>query len=73
MMVDIQPPPHQTGGNGVVMPDLRTFAGAVPVPRLLLAAMIVTLLAGGLSACGKRGDPYRPSELPSAEDADNPA
>ena len=55
------------------MPDLRTFAGAVPVPRLLLAAMIVTLLAGGLSACGKRGDPYRPSELPSAEDADNPA
>ena len=55
------------------MPDLHAIGGARPFPRLLLAAMIVALLAGGLSACGKRGDPYRPSELPAAEDADNPA
>lgn len=30
---------------------------------LLLVAFVVT--TGGLTACGKRGDPYRPSEIPA--------
>ena len=29
----------------------------------------VALVTGGLTACGKRGDPYRPSEIP-AQSAD---
>jgi len=27
--------------------------------------LVLTLVAGGLTACGKRGDPYRPSEVPA--------
>ena len=27
--------------------------------------MVLMLALGGLSACGKRGDPYRPSEVPA--------
>ena len=41
------------------------------VPRLLLAGAVLALLAGGLSACGKRGDPYRPSEVPGSETSTN--
>ena len=40
-------------------------------PRLLLAGVVLALLAGGLAACGKRGDPYRPSEVPASETATN--
>ena len=35
--------------------------------RLLAAGAVLALLAGGLAACGKRGEPYRPSEVPAAE------
>ena len=27
--------------------------------------LALVMAAGGLSACGKRGDPYRPSEIPA--------
>jgi predicted small lipoprotein YifL len=27
--------------------------------------LVLALVAGGLTACGKRGDPYRPSEVPA--------
>ena len=27
--------------------------------------MVMMLALGGLTACGKRGDPYRPSEVPA--------
>ena len=37
------------------------------VARTLLSGMVLTLVAGGLAACGKRGDPYRPSEVPAPE------
>ena len=30
---------------------------------LLLVTFVVAI--GGLTACGKRGDPYRPSEIPA--------
>lgn len=33
-----------------------------PVAMMIL---MLALAAGGLSACGKRGDPYRPSEIPA--------
>ena len=45
--------------------------GGRAAPRLLLAAMVLALLAGGLTACGKRGDPYRPSEVPASETPTN--
>ncbi|MEC7210821.1 MAG: hypothetical protein VXW17_07920 [Pseudomonadota bacterium] len=30
-----------------------------------LVILMLALAAGGLTACGKRGDPYRPSEVPA--------
>ena len=30
-----------------------------------LVILMLALATGGLSACGKRGDPYRPSEVPA--------
>ena len=33
--------------------------------RFGFALLVLTLLVGGLTACGKRGDPYRPSEIPA--------
>lgn len=33
-----------------------------PVAMVIL---MLALTAGGLTACGKRGDPYRPSEIPA--------
>lgn len=33
--------------------------------RIGFAMVVLALLAGGLTACGKRGDPYRPSEIPA--------
>ena len=37
-----------------------------------IGVMIVVLMLalGGLTACGKRGDPYRPSEIPATTPAD---
>ena len=41
--------------------------GRQAAARLLLAGAVLAMLAGGLASCGKRGDPYRPSEVPAAE------
>ena len=30
-----------------------------------LVILMLALAAGGLTACGKRSDPYRPSEIPA--------
>ena len=39
--------------------------------RLGLTMLVLALVAGGLTACGKRGDPYRPSDIPAqAADSD---
>ena len=37
-------------------------------PYLQITAMVLLglILASSLSACGKRGEPYRPSEVPEA-------
>jgi len=32
----------------------------------LAVMLLIVSVAAGLSACGKRGDPYRPSEVPAA-------
>lgn len=37
--------------------------------RFGFAMLVLALVTGGLTACGKRGDPYRPSEIP-AQSAD---
>jgi predicted small lipoprotein YifL len=36
--------------------------------RFGFAMLVLALVAGGLTACGKRGDPYRPSEIPAQSD-----
>ena len=36
------------------------------ITRFFLIGLACLLLAGSLSACGKRGDPYRPSEVSSS-------
>jgi predicted small lipoprotein YifL len=33
--------------------------------RFLLIMALLAVVCFGLSACGKRGDPYRPSEIPT--------
>ena len=33
--------------------------------RFGFAMLVLVLVAGGLTACGKRGDPYRPSDIPA--------
>ena len=39
----------------------------------ILGSLISILLACGLTACGKRGDPYRPSDIPEKNDTQTPA
>ena len=34
--------------------------------KLILSSLIGLMLTLGLAACGKRGDPYRPYEVPAA-------
>ena len=31
--------------------------------KILVASLCALLVIAGLSSCGKRGDPYRPSEI----------
>ena len=38
-----------------------------------LIGLIGLMLTLGLAACGKRGDPYRPSEVPAASQTETPA
>jgi predicted small lipoprotein YifL len=33
--------------------------------RFGFAMLVLALVTSGLTACGKRGDPYRPSEIPA--------
>ena len=33
--------------------------------KLVMAILCALLVIVGLSSCGKRGDPYRPSEIPA--------
>ena len=35
--------------------------------KLMMAGLCTLLLIAGLSSCGKRGDPYRPSEIPAQQ------
>ena len=41
--------------------------------KLILGRQIGLILTLGLAACGKRGDPYRPSEVPAASQTETPA
>ena len=33
--------------------------------QIAIVMVLVALTATGLTACGKRGEPYRPSEIPA--------
>ena len=35
--------------------------------KLMMASLCALLVIAGLSGCGKRGDPYRPSEIPAQQ------
>ena len=41
--------------------------------KLILGSLIGLMLTLGLAACGKRGDPYRPSEVPVESPTETPA
>ena len=35
--------------------------------KLVIASLFALLVITGLTSCGKRGDPYRPSEIPAQQ------
>jgi predicted small lipoprotein YifL len=35
--------------------------------KLVMTSLCVLFLIAGLGSCGKRGDPYRPSEIPAQQ------
>ena len=39
------------------------------IRRFTITFLIIMAGLGGLSACGKAGDPYRPSEIPEKSSA----
>ena len=41
--------------------------------KLILGSLICLILTRGLAACGKRGDPYRPSEVQATSQTETPA
>lgn len=45
---------------------MRNIASS-SLAKLLLIAALGLVMASSISACGKRGDPYRPSEISSTE------
>ena len=40
---------------------------------LILSSLMSIMLVFGLAACGKRGDPFRPSEIPAKSHTQTPA
>ena len=51
-----------------------TLVKGVPMHRaLILGSLIGIMLTFGLTACGKRGDPYRPSDIPAKTQTQTPA
>jgi len=46
-----------TGGKGDFMMQRK----------IVMASLCALLVIAGLSSCGKRGDPYRPSEIPTQQ------
>ena len=38
----------------------------------ILGSFIILTLTFGLTACGKRGDPYRPSDIPAKSHTQTP-
>jgi hypothetical protein len=45
------------------MEDAMPQSNGISLFKLTGILLLGLLLASGLSACGKRGDPYRPSEI----------
>ena len=35
--------------------------------KIVMASLCALLVLAGLTGCGKRGDPYRPSEIPAEQ------
>ena len=52
---------------------LTSTTGVAMHRTLILGSLIGIMLAFGLTACGKRGDPYRPSDIPVKSHTQTPA
>ena len=51
----------------------KSIKGVAMNRTLILGSLIGIMLAFGLTACGKRGDPYRPSDVPEKSHTQTPA
>ena len=56
----------------LVNTQLASIKGVAMHRTLILGSLIGIMLAFGLTACGKRGDPYRPSEIPAKNHTQTP-
>ncbi|MEL0294453.1 MAG: hypothetical protein VXA66_12385 [Alphaproteobacteria bacterium] len=41
--------------------------------RVIINNLLALILVVGMTACGKRGDPFRPSEIPPKPASETPA
>ena len=61
--------------NALPLVDIQvaSIKGVAMHRILILGSLISVMLAFGLTACGKRGDPYRPSDIQAKSHTQNPA
>ena len=54
-------------GNALPLVNIQfsSIIGVTMHRTFILGSLIGIMLAFGLAACGKRGDPYRPSDVPA--------
>ena len=53
--------------------QLTSITGVAMQRTLILSSLMSIMLVFGLAACGKRGDPYRPSDIPAKSHTQTPA
>ena len=64
----------QMRGNDLQLVDIQltSVTGVVMHRTLILGSLISIMLTIGLTACGKRGEPYRPSDIPAKSHTQTP-
>jgi predicted small lipoprotein YifL len=62
-------------GNGLLLVNTepKSITGVAMHRTFILGSLIGIMLTFGLAACGKRGDPYRPSDIPAESQTETPA
>ena len=64
--------PMRANALPLVNIQLASITGVAMHRTLILGSLISIMLAFGLTACGKRGDPYRPSDIPVKSHSQTP-